>query len=66
MINKCSLPGCLTKHAIEEKVNVFEMPKDKEFQFKPFSLLKGDKLETQEHVFVCYKHFANNFVKNNG
>ena len=65
MVNKCSVPGCLTNHANGEKGTVFELPKDEDLQKKWLSFLSRDDLETQKHVFVCFKHFANHFVKKN-
>ena len=65
MAKKGSVPGCLTKHATGERGTVFELPKDKDNQIKSLSLLNRNDLETQKHVFVSYKHFANYFVKKN-
>ena len=65
MVNQCNVPGCLTNHANGEKGTVFELPKDKDQQIKwPYMLNRND-LETQKHVFACYKHFTNHFVKKN-
>ena len=65
MVNKCSVPGCLTNHATGEKGTFFELPKDKDNQIKWLSFLNRNDLETQKHAFVCYKHFANHFVRKN-
>ena len=65
MVNKCSVSGYLTNHATGEKGTVFELPTDPHLKSKWLFFLKRDDLLSQKHVFVCYKHFANHFVKKN-
>ena len=65
LVNKCTVSGCLTNHANGEKGTVFDLPKDKDQQIKQPSSLNRNDLETQKHVFACYKHFANHLVKKN-
>ena len=65
MVNKISVSGCLNNEATGEKRTVFELPTDPDLQCKWLSFLIRDDLLSQKLVFVCYKHFANHFVKRN-
>ena len=65
MVNKISVFGCLNNEATGEKRTVFDLPTDPDLQCKWLSFLIRDDLLSQKHVFVCYKHCANHFVKRN-
>ena len=65
MVNRCSVSGCLTNHATGEKGTVFQLPTDPDQKCKRLPFLERDDFLRQKHVFVCYKHFANHFVKSN-
>ena len=65
MVNKCSVPGCKTNHVAGEAGTVFELPDEEEQRNKWISFINSDNLVTYKHIFVCYKHFADHFVKRN-
>ena len=65
MVNKCSVPGCKTNHVGGDKETVFELPDDEEQRNIWISFLNSDSLTSYKHIFICYKHFAENFVRKN-
>ena len=65
MVNKCSVPGCKTNHVGGEKGTVFELPDNEEQKKKWIDFLNSDSSASYKHIFICYKHFADHFVKKN-
>ena len=65
MLNKCSVSGCSTNHATGEKGTVFKLPKDQNLRCKWLFFVNREYDDYQKHIFVCYKHFAEHFVKKN-
>lgn len=58
MVNKCSVVGCFTNYEGYEKGTVFPLPEDKEQRQQWIKFLHRQDSYYIKHVFICYKHFA--------
>ena len=65
MVNKCSVPCGKTNHVGGDKGTAFELPDDEEQRNKWISFLNSDSLTSYKPNFICYNHFAENFVRKN-
>lgn len=66
MVNKCSVIGCNTNYKGHETGAVFKLPKEKDLQEQWVKFLYRQDYPSLKKVFICYKHFSENFLDKNG
>lgn len=64
MVNKCSVIGCFTNYAGYDRGTVFKLPEDIQQRKQWIKFLNRQDHEVLKHVFICYKHFADNLIEN--